>query len=125
MAESVERAAEIANDLGGNAWMVKAQIDAGGGKAGSVKRAASMEDVKAHPSSMLGKVLITHQTGTAGKVVRKVLIEQCTEIDQEFYVGIALDRATSGITLMAWSPIWEQEAVACNDLTGHTEIYWC
>ncbi len=83
------------------------------------------EDVKAHPSSMLGKVLITHQTGTAGKVVRKVLIEQCTEIDQEFYVGIALDRATSGITLMAWSTIWEQEAVACNDLTGHTEIYWC
>jgi succinyl-CoA synthetase beta subunit len=122
--EFVERAAEIANDLGGNARMVKAQIDAGG-KAGGVERAASMEDVKAHASSMLGKVLITHQTGAAGKVVRKVLIEQCTEIDQEFYVGIALDRATSGISLMAWSTIWEQEAVACDDLAGHTEIYWC
>ena len=104
VAESVERAAEIANDLGGNAWMVKAQIHAGGrGKAGGVKRAASIEDVKAHASGMLGKVLVTHQTGTAGKVVRKVLIEQCTEIDQEFYVGIALDRATSRITLMASS----------------------
>ena len=104
VAESIEEAATIANNLGGSRWMVKAQIHAGGrGKAGGVRSASSIEEVKSHVTEMLAKPLITHQTGAAGKKVSKILIEQACNIDQEFYVGIALDRATSRVTFMASS----------------------
>jgi len=102
VAESVEEAAAAAAHLGGSRWMVKAQIHAGGrGKAGGVRSADSIGEVKALAAEWLGKILVTHQTGAAGKRVRKILVEQRCDIDQEFYVGIGLDRSTGRVTFVA------------------------
>lgn len=104
VAESAQEATIIAGRLGGSQWMVKAQIHAGGrGKAGGVRSASSVEEVKSHANEMLSNLLKTHQTGAAGKRVGKVLVEQGCHIDQEFYVGLALDRVTSKVTFMASS----------------------
>jgi succinyl-CoA synthetase beta subunit len=95
VAESVEEAARVAASLGGSRWVVKAQVHAGGrGTAGGIRSAGSLEEVKFHAAELLGKILVTHQTGTAGKRVCKILVEQRCDIDQEFYVGIGLDRGT-------------------------------
>jgi len=102
VAESVEEAARIAQELGGSRWVVKAQIHAGGrGKAGGVRSAGSLEEVKTLAAELLGKILVTPQTGLAGKRVRKILVEQECDIDREFYVGLGLDRNTGKVTLMA------------------------
>ena len=104
VAKSVDDAVRAAKEIGGSVWVVKAQIHAGGrGKAGGVKLATSLDQVKEHASEILGKTLITHQTGPEGKVVQTLLIEEGCEIDQEYYLGIVLDRATSRITMMASS----------------------
>tara|TARA_B100000925_G_scaffold291742_1_gene281122 strand:+ start:568 stop:1737 length:1170 start_codon:yes stop_codon:yes gene_type:complete len=104
VAKSVEDAVQAANDLGGNVWVVKAQIHAGGrGKAGGVKLARSIDEVRAHASDILGKTLVTHQTGPEGKLVRTLLVEEGCEIEKEYYFGIVLDRKTGLVTLMASS----------------------
>lgn len=104
VAKSVEDAVQAANELGGNVWVVKAQIHAGGrGKAGGVKLARSIDEVRAHASEILGKTLVTHQTGPEGKLVRTLLIEEGCEIDQEYYFGIVLDRKSGLVTMMASS----------------------
>lgn len=97
-----EEAVDIAqNYLGGNLWVVKAQIHAGGrGKGGGVKVAKSLDEVRSLSNEILGMNLITHQTGPEGKIVKRLLIEQGVNIEREFYVGITLDRAISKNVIM-------------------------
>jgi succinyl-CoA synthetase beta subunit len=93
-----------AKTLGGPVWVVKAQIHAGGrGKGGGVKLARSMDEVKAHASTILGMQLKTHQTGPEGQKVRRLLIEEGADIKKELYVGMVVDRATQRVCLMASS----------------------
>lgn len=104
VANTVDEAVKAAEKLGGKVWVVKAQIHAGGrGKAGGVKLAKSLDEVRTHATDILGKTLVTHQTGPEGKKVLKLLIEEGCEIDHEYYVGLVLDRATGRITFMASS----------------------
>ncbi|MBQ7515130.1 MAG: ADP-forming succinate--CoA ligase subunit beta [Schwartzia sp.] len=98
---SPEEAARIAKDLGTPVVVVKAQIHAGGrGKAGGVKLAKSIEEVKLHASELLGKVLVTHQTGPEGKQVNRLLIEEGSNIEKEYYLGFAIDRKTAQVVMM-------------------------
>ncbi|WP_353092521.1 ADP-forming succinate--CoA ligase subunit beta [Tissierella praeacuta] len=88
--------------IGTDIAVVKAQIHAGGrGKAGGVKIAESIDEVKKYAKELLGKKLVTHQTGKEGKEVNAVLIEEGCNINKEYYLGFVLDRDTSGITLIA------------------------
>jgi len=101
---SVDDAVAAAKSLGGPVWVVKAQIHAGGrGKGGGVKLARSLDEVKAHASSILGMQLVTHQTGPQGQKVRRLLIEEGADIRKELYVGMVVDRATQRVCLMASS----------------------
>ncbi len=96
VAFSVEEASEVAKELGGKVWVVKAQIHAGGrGKGGGVKVAKGMPELKKYAKQILGMNLITHQTGPEGKVVKRLLIEEGIDIEKELYAGIVLDRAQS------------------------------
>jgi succinyl-CoA synthetase beta subunit len=91
----------VAQSLGGALWVVKAQIHAGGrGKAGGVKLAKSLEEVKRLTKEMLGMTLVTHQTGPEGKEVKRVYIEEGSDIGEELYLSAVLDRKYSTITLM-------------------------
>ena len=93
VAFTVEEAVDAARTLGGNVWVVKAQIHAGGrGKAGGVKLARTVDEVQLHAAEILGKTLVTHQTGPAGKEVHRLLIEEGIDIQRELYMGIVLDR---------------------------------
>lgn len=99
---SVEEAVEAAKELGTDVWVVKAQIHAGGrGKAGGVKIAKNLDEVRTYAEELLGKTLVTHQTGPKGKEVKRLLIEEGCDIKKEYYVGIVLDRAASHVVLMA------------------------
>ena len=102
VAFSAEEAVNIAKvDLQGDAWVVKAQIHAGGrGKGGGVKVAKSLEEVLELSNKMLGMTLVTHQTGPEGRVVKRLLIEEGINIDREFYVGVTLDRAKAKNVVM-------------------------
>ncbi len=101
---SVEDATRAAEQLGGQVWVVKAQIHAGGrGKGGGVKLAKSIDEVRDWSSKILGMQLKTHQTGPDGQKVRRLLIEEGADIRQELYVGIVVDRATQRVTVMASS----------------------
>ena len=102
VAFTVEEAVEAAKELGTEVCVVKAQIHAGGrGKAGGVKVAKNLEEVRTYASEILGKTLVTHQTGPDGKEVKRLLIEEGCDIKKEYYVGLVLDRATSRVVLMA------------------------
>ena len=102
VAYTPDEAQAVAADLGGPVWVVKAQIHAGGrGKAGGVKVVKSIEDVRAAASELLGKVLVTHQTGPKGKEVKRIYIEQGCDIARELYLGLLVDRATSRLVMMA------------------------
>jgi succinyl-CoA synthetase beta subunit len=102
VAFTVEEAVEAAKELGTQVCVVKAQIHAGGrGKAGGVKVAKNLDEVRTYASEILGKTLVTHQTGPEGKEVKRLLIEEGCDIKKEYYVGIVLDRATSRVVLMA------------------------
>ncbi|MEH7254655.1 MULTISPECIES: ADP-forming succinate--CoA ligase subunit beta [Bacillaceae] len=102
VAFTVEEAVEAAKELGTQVCVVKAQIHAGGrGKAGGVKVAKNLEEVRTYASEILGKTLITHQTGPEGKEVKRLLIEEGCDIKKEYYIGLVLDRATSRVVLMA------------------------
>ena len=101
---SVDEAAAAAQKLGGNVWMVKAQIHAGGrGKGGGVKRAKSSDEVRQHAGRILGMMLKTHQTGAQGQKVRRLLIEEGADIAKELYAGMVVDRGTQRVCLMASS----------------------
>ncbi len=99
-----DEAVENAKKLGGNIWVVKAQIHAGGrGKAGGVKVAKSLDEVKEYAAEILGKVLVTHQTGPQGKEVKKIYIEEGADIKAEYYLGMVLDRSSEMPVMMASS----------------------
>lgn len=99
---SVDEAVEAAKKLGGNIWVVKAQIHAGGrGKAGGVKLARTLDEVREHADAILGATLITHQTGPAGQLVRRLYVESGADIARELYLGMIVDRATGKIAIMA------------------------
>jgi succinyl-CoA synthetase beta subunit len=102
VAFTVEEAVEAAKELGTDICVVKAQIHAGGrGKAGGVKVAKNLEEVRTYANEIFGKTLVTHQTGPEGKEVKRLLIEEGCDIKKEYYVGLVLDRATSRVVLMA------------------------
>jgi succinyl-CoA synthetase beta subunit len=102
VAFTVEEAVEAAKELGTKVCVVKAQIHAGGrGKAGGVKVAKNLDEVRTYANEILGKTLVTHQTGPEGKEVKRLLIEEGCDIKKEYYVGLVLDRATSRVVLMA------------------------
>lgn len=101
---SVDEAVNTAKQLGGEVWVVKAQIYAGGrGKGGGVKVARSLEEVRQRAGEILNMRLVTHQTGPEGQVVHRLFIEQGVHIDKEFYVGMVVDRSRQRVCLMASS----------------------
>lgn len=98
----LEEVESIAWKIESDVAVVKAQIHAGGrGKAGGVKIAKSIDEVIEYTKDMLGKTLVTHQTGIEGKSVQKVWIEEGCDIDKEYYIGLVLDRSKSKIVLIA------------------------
>ena len=100
VAFTVEEAVEAAKELGTDVCVVKAQIHAGGrGKAGGVKVAKNLDEVRTYAESILGTTLVTHQTGPEGKEVKRLLIEEGCDIKKEYYVGLVLDRETSQVVL--------------------------
>lgn len=101
---SVDEAVKAAEELGGNVWVVKAQIHAGGrGKGGGVKVATSMDQVREYADAILGMQLVTHQTGPEGKEVKRLYIEEGADIADELYVGALVDRETQKVVLMCSS----------------------
>ena len=98
---SVQEAVTNAEKLDTPVVVVKAQIHAGGrGKAGGVKLAKSAEEVRAVAQELLGKVLVTHQTGPEGKVVERLLIEEASKIKKEYYLSFIIDRHTASVVMM-------------------------
>ncbi len=101
---SVDEAVQVAEELGGKVWVVKAQIHAGGrGKGGGVKVAKSLEEVRQYASQILGMQLVTHQTGPDGQKVRRLLIEEGADIKKEYYLAVLTDRASQKVAVMASS----------------------
>lgn len=100
--DNPEDAAAAADKLGGDKWVVKAQVHAGGrGKAGGVKLVSSKEEIRAFAEKWLGKNLVTYQTDANGQPVSKILVETCTDIAQELYLGAVIDRSSRRIVFMA------------------------
>ena len=101
-AETAQDAAAAADTIGGDKWVVKAQVHAGGrGKAGGVKLVSSKTEIEEFANHWLGKNLVTYQTDANGQPVSRILVETCTDIDQELYLGAVVDRATRRIIFMA------------------------
>jgi succinyl-CoA synthetase beta subunit len=101
-ADSADEAVEAAKRIGGDKWVVKCQVHAGGrGKAGGVKLVSSLDEVRDFADKWLGKNLVTYQTDENGQPVSKISVEDLTEIDQELYLGAVIDRATRKIVFMA------------------------
>jgi succinyl-CoA synthetase beta subunit len=95
-------AAEAADLIGGNMWVVKAQVHAGGrGKAGGVKLVKSKDEITEFAKQWLGKNLVTYQTDENGQPVSKILVESCTDIAEELYLGAVVDRSSRRIVFMA------------------------
>ncbi len=102
VAASPDEAVAAARKIGGDKWVVKAQVHAGGrGKAGGVKLATSEDEVRAFASQWLGQRLVTYQTDAQGQPVSRILVEACVDIAQELYLGAVVDRATRRIVFMA------------------------
>ncbi len=100
--DTPEQAAAATAEIGGDKWVVKAQVHAGGrGKAGGVKLVDSAEKASAFAEQWLGKNLVTYQTDANGQPVSKILVETCTDIDQELYLGAVVDRSTRRVVFMA------------------------
>jgi malate-CoA ligase subunit beta len=102
LAYSPEQAAYRASDIGGSAWVVKAQIHSGArGKAGGIKFCRSDREIEEAAEALLGKKLVTHQTGPNGKLVSRLYVEEATQIAKEFYLGFVMDRASERIMVVA------------------------
>ncbi len=101
-AATAQEAVEAADKIGGNKWVVKAQVHAGGrGKAGGVKLVSSKQEISDFAHQWLGKNLVTYQTDANGQPVNKILVESCTDIDRELYLGAVVDRSTRRVVFMA------------------------
>lgn len=117
VAFTVDEAVEAAKALGTQVVVVKAQIHAGGrGKAGGVKVAKNLDEVRTYAEQILGKVLVTHQTGPEGKEVKRLLVEQGCDIKKEYYVGVVVDRATGRVVMMAS----EEGGTEIEEVAAHT-----
>ncbi|OGP62666.1 MAG: succinate--CoA ligase subunit beta [Deltaproteobacteria bacterium RBG_13_53_10] len=102
VAETPGEARKIAEEIKGRSIVVKAQIHAGGrGKGGGIREVSSPEEAEKAAKEILGMRLVTHQTGPAGKIVCKILIEEGVEVEKEFYLGVVIDRAEACPVLMA------------------------
>lgn len=100
--DTPEAAADAVNTIGGDKWVVKAQVHAGGrGKAGGVKLVDSPAQAQEFAANWLGKNLVTYQTDANGQPVTKILVETCTDIANELYLGAVVDRSTRRIVFMA------------------------
>ncbi|CAN5886583.1 malate--CoA ligase subunit beta [soil metagenome] len=101
VAYTADQAVQLAEEIGGDAWAVKAQIHSGArGKAGGIKLCKSLDAVQAAAHELLGNVLVTTQTGPAGKVCHRVLIERAVPIAREIYLGLVLDRGLERVTII-------------------------
>ena len=101
LALNADEAVAAARGLGGSVWVVKAQIHAGGrGKAGGVRVCRSIDEVEAAASDLIGSTLVTRQTGEAGKLVRKVYVEEGLDIDHEFYLSLLVDRESETVSFV-------------------------
>ena len=104
IADSPQNAKDSAVKIGGNLWVVKAQIHSGArGKAGGIIVCKNEQEVSDATKKLLGKTLVTHQTGPEGKTVHKVYIEEGTDIKKEFYLGLVFDRSSESIMVVASS----------------------
>jgi len=102
LAYSPEQAAYRAREIGGERWVVKAQIHSGArGKAGGIKVCSNDDEIWEAADELLGKRLVTHQTGPAGKVVHRLYVEAASEIEREIYLGLVLDRAQERVVVVA------------------------
>ncbi|MCR9279171.1 MAG: ADP-forming succinate--CoA ligase subunit beta [Pseudomonadaceae bacterium] len=102
VAETPDEAVEAAKKIGGDKWVVKVQVHAGGrGKAGGVKLADTLDDVRAFAENWLGKNIVTIQTDADGQPVTKIYVESCTDIATELYLGAVIDRGTRRVVFMA------------------------
>ena len=101
-ADSPNAAVKAAQELGGDLWVVKAQVHAGGrGKAGGVKLAKTLDEVREYADTMLGMQLVTHQSGPEGLPVNTVYVEEGSDIDRELYLSMLVDREVSRISFIA------------------------
>jgi succinyl-CoA synthetase beta subunit len=101
VAYTAAEAVAAAKELGGGIWAVKAQIHAGGrGKAGGVRLARSQEEVAAAAQALIGRTLVTHQTGPEGRQVKRVYVESGVDIARELYLAVSIDRGSGRITLI-------------------------
>src|SRR5688572_27253871 len=101
-AATVEEAVAAADQIGGDMFVVKAQVHAGGrGKAGGVKLVKTKEEIRAFAEKWLGKNLVTYQTDEKGQPVSRILVESCTDIARELYLGAVVDRSTRRVVFMA------------------------
>ena len=101
-AKTAEEAAAATDTIGGDRWVVKAQVHAGGrGKAGGVKLVTSKDEITEFANQWLGKNLVTYQTDENGQPVSRILVESCTDIDQELYLGAVVDRSSRRVVFMA------------------------
>ena len=102
VAYSPEQAVYRASEIGGARWAVKAQIHSGArGKAGGIKLCANEDEVRQAAKALLGKRLVTHQTGPEGRVVHRLYIEAAVPIERELYLGLVLDRKSERIMVVA------------------------
>ena len=100
--ETPEEAAQAADVIGGDRWVVKVQVHAGGrGKAGGVKLVTAKDDIRKFAKKWLGSNLVTYQTDEKGQPVTKILVEACIDIEQELYLGAVIDRSTRRVVFMA------------------------
>jgi malate-CoA ligase subunit beta len=102
LAYSPEQAAYRSHEIGGNRWVVKAQVHSGGrGEAGGVKLCGSDSEIREYSSALFGRKLVTRQTGGAGKLIGRVYVEEALDIRQELYLGLVLDRTSERIMVVA------------------------
>ena len=125
LAYSPEDAVQRAREIGGNVWVVKAQIHSGArGKAGGIKICKTHEDVAAGAEALLGKKLVTHQTGAAGKVCNRLYIEAGTDIAKELYFCFLVDRISERIVMVgSQEGGMEIEELAVSNPDAITKIY--
>ena len=100
--DNADDAVAAAEKIGGDKWVIKAQVHAGGrGKAGGVKLVSNGDEIRAFAEQWLGKNMVTYQTDAKGQPVTKILVETCTDIAQELYLGAVVDRSTRRVVFMA------------------------
>ena len=100
--DTADEAVAAAKEIGGDKWVIKAQVHAGGrGKAGGVKLVSSEDEIREFANRLVGTNLVTFQTDEKGQPVSKILVETCTDIERELYLGAVIDRSTQRVTFMA------------------------